>query len=93
LLYHTAILTQIATLMVFFSSISAIKIATMLQMQYAGCSQIVEIKAHKAEAEAERTSVRDQSVRPQCNTEIGDFENIRLLCLDSPAPPATLIPT
>jgi hypothetical protein len=38
--------------------------------------KIVEIKARKAEAEAERTHVRDQGFRPMRNTEIGDFANV-----------------
>jgi hypothetical protein len=42
-------------------------------LKVSGRFQIVEIKACKAKAEAERTHVRDRGFRPKCNTEIGDL--------------------
>jgi hypothetical protein len=39
-----------------------------------GRFQIVEIKARKAGAEAERAFERDRGFRPMRNTEIGDFK-------------------
>jgi hypothetical protein len=45
-------------------------------LKVSGRFQIVEFKARKAGADAERTAVRDRGFRPKRNTEISDFENV-----------------